>query len=279
MSRFLSANRLPLLSLLVGLLSWTAANAADNVDQWQRQWNYVLQQMLDESESAHGRAAQLLAEATRLRDAAQARLAHAPDGALHSAVGDYERAQLSFDKARQAVEHAQRMLRDIELELRRANPGNLSLLDDDVRKVFQRARRQLTQANNAMRAGVSDYNSGLRHFDDAPGKGAEGLAEFVREQSQEKAFRVTRLVAQTKSALIELRDQRRFLKDPACEDDIRGMYQSILDTLASAHRGYLDADSVPEQSDQAMAQADAAFERAREQGEEALTRFENCLRR
>ncbi|MCP5230820.1 MAG: hypothetical protein H6948_01780 [Zoogloeaceae bacterium] len=267
-----------LLCLALVLSAWTAS-ANDEVDEWQRQWNHVLGQMQEEADLAGGRASQLLSESTRLRDVARARLANTPDGELHTAVADYERAQLSFDKARQAIEHAQRLLRDLEVELRHANPGNLRVLNEDVRGVFQQARRQLEKSNDAMRAGIGDYNAGLRRFDDAPGEGSAGVADFVRAQSQEKAFQVTRMIAHTKSALIELRDQRRFLKSPDCEPEIRQRYQQVLDSLTSANRAYLDADSVPAQSDLSMAAADAAFAQARDDAEAALTHFESCLRR
>lgn len=267
-----------LLCLSLALLPWTAS-ANSEVDEWQRQWNHVLSQMQEEAELASGRASQLLSESQRLRDVARDRLANTPDGQLHTAVADYERAQLSFDKARQAIEHAQRLLRDLEVELRHANPGNLGMLNGEVRGVFEQARRQLEKSNDAMRAGIGDYNAGLRRFDDAPGEGPAGLADFVRAQSQEKAFQVTRMIAHTKSALIDLRDQRRFLKSAECEPDIRQRYQQVLDSLTSAHHAYLDADSVPAQSDLNMAAADAAFAQARDDAEAALTLFESCLRR
>ena len=221
----------------------------------------------------------LRTEASRLRDRANQRLEQSGEGDMHTAFAAYERAQLAFDKARQAIEHAQRLLGDIEGQLRNANPRNLRNLDDDVRGQFEQARRQLTIANGAMQAGVRDFNTGARHYDDAPGIGSEGLADYVREQSQQKAFAVTRMLAQTKSALIELRDQTRYLKDPACEPEIRAQYESVIGLLTQANRDYLDADSVPTQADQAMATADAAVAQAEIEAEAALTRFEQCIRR
>lgn len=264
---------------LLALCLGTTGALADEVNDWQRQWGYVLDQMIAESQDAHTRAVQLGDEASRLRDTAGQRLANSGEGDLHTAVGDYERAQLSFNKARQAIEHAQRLLGDIEGQLRHANPRNLRTLDDDVRSQFEQSRRQLTIANNAMQAGVRDFNAGTRRYDDAPGIGTDGLAEYVREQSQQKAFAVTRMLAQTKSAMIELRDQIRYLKDPNCEPEIRARYERIIDLLGAANRAYLDADSVPTQADQAMASADAAVAQAETESEAALTRFEQCIRR
>lgn len=215
--------------------------ASDNMDAWQKQWNFVLEQALERADSAVKRAQTLYKDSQRLSQEAR----QAGNAGPTEAAKLYDRASLGFKGATQQFQNARKEYQVLQQEIPRAKGSMRDGMRQQITHIYRTQHSRMIKAEDRFNQAVASYNRAIKLFSGNAQASRKVLQDHAQNLARDHDFQVMRLLGSTKSALIRVRDQAEHFKRPECEAELTRQYQAILDTLEQSRLAFRDASSDP----------------------------------